>query len=49
MLAYDQLAFQKEAANPWDAKKRQGPRGLFSSTAKAKMQFAVIAAGVAHK
>ncbi|MBT1517148.1 ABC transporter substrate-binding protein [Bradyrhizobium sp. SRL28] len=53
VLAYDQRAFPesgpKNWVDFWDVKKFPGPRGLFAPLAKHNLQFALVAAGVAHK
>ncbi|MDH2356506.1 ABC transporter substrate-binding protein [Bradyrhizobium sp. SSUT112] len=53
VLAYDERAFPKSGpqnwADFWDVKKFPGPRGLFASAGKCNIQFALLAAGVAHK
>lgn len=53
VLAYDLRAFPKGGPQNWvdfwDVKRFPGPRGLFGSTGKTNIQFALLAAGVAHK
>ncbi|UPK34495.1 ABC transporter substrate-binding protein [Bradyrhizobium sp. 186] len=52
VLAYDTRAFPnggpRNWGDFWDVKKYPGPRGLFGSNGKVNIEFALIAAGVAH-
>lgn len=53
VLAYDSRAFPKGGPQNWvefwDVAKFPGPRGLFGSTGRTNIQFALMASGVAHK
>jgi len=53
VLAYDPRAFPKGGPQNWvdfwDVEKFPGPRGLFGSTGKTNIQFALLAAGVGQK